>query len=133
MGCVGSQFHGRSGSDPCEQRGQLQYCGQVRHPIAVGNFQLAFDFHQWSWSTNLIVKATSFIEELEVYEYYVGIHRVETEGHLTFHICLASPEVQVADFKVAPDWIYDINDGKIGFKTSTYSGRGCRTCHRHPK
>jgi hypothetical protein len=36
-GCVDSQFPGRSGSDPCEQRGQLQYYGQVHRPIAVGN------------------------------------------------------------------------------------------------
>jgi hypothetical protein len=44
MGCVGSQFLGRSGSDPCEQRGQLQYCGQVRRPIAVGNKSIRIPF-----------------------------------------------------------------------------------------
>ena len=35
--------------------------------------QCAFNLHHQSGSTNLIVEATTFVEELEVYEYCVGI------------------------------------------------------------
>jgi len=74
MGCVGSQFPGRSGSDPCEQRGQLQYCGRVRRPTAVGNKSVRMQFSPAERSTNLVVEATSLVKKVEVYGYCVSIY-----------------------------------------------------------
>jgi hypothetical protein len=68
------------------------------------------------WSAHLIVETTLLVQELE--EFAVGF---------------TSPEVQVTDLKVAPNFEMPPVSAAYGMRTVTYSDTDCKSPHHHLK